>query len=343
MKHLLNTLYVTSEDVYLALDGENVVAKREGDILARYPLHTLQNIISFSYAGASPALMGECAERGIGLNFCTPRGRFLARTDGASIGNVLLRRQQYRIADDDAHSCLIAQAMIAGKIYNARWSLERAVRDHKPRVDEAAIQNAIDILKRQLILAAEASRPDILRGIEGVAAAAYFGVLGQLFLRDPEAFSFDGRNRRPPLDRVNAMLSFSYSLLTSECASALAAAGLDAYVGFLHSDRPGRTSLALDLMEELRPVMADRFVVTAVNNRIVSPSDFVTEESGAVRMKDDARKRFLAAWQDRKKESISHPFLQEKMPWGLVPHIQAMLLARHLRGDLDAYPPFLWK
>lgn len=343
MKHLLNTLYVTSEDVFLALDGENVVAKRGGDILARYPLHTLQNIISFSYAGASPALMGECADRGIGLNFCTPRGRFLARTDGASIGNVLLRRQQYRIADDDTRSCLIARTMIAGKIYNARWSLERALRDHRPRTDETSIQNAIDILKKQLVLAAEAFEPDALRGIEGVAAAAYFGVFGQLFLRDPEAFFFEGRNRRSPLDRVNAMLSFSYSLLTSECASALAASGLDAYVGFLHSDRPGRSSLALDLMEELRPVMADRLVVTLVNNRIISPSDFVTEESGAVRMKNDARKRFLAAWQDRKQEMISHPFLQEKMPWGLVPHIQAMLLARHLRGDLDAYPPFLWK
>ena len=343
MKHLLNTLFVTSENVYLALDGENVVARRENDSVARYPLHTLQNIISFSYLGASPALMGECAERGIGLNFCTPRGKFLARTDGASIGNVLLRRRQYRIADDEGQSCLIARAMISGKIYNARWSLERTLRDHRMRVDEAEIQNAVNVLKRQLAAAAETAALDTLRGIEGVAAAAYFGVFGEMILRDKEAFEFRDRNRRPPLDRVNAMLSFAYSLLTSECASALSAAGLDAYVGFMHCDRPGRTSLALDLMEELRPVMADRFVITLINNRVISPTDFIFEEAGAVRLGDDGRKRFLSAWQERKKETIIHPFLQEKLAWGLVPHIQAMLLARYLRDDLDAYPPFLWK
>ena len=343
MKHLLNTLYVTSEDVYLALEGENVVAKREGDALARYPLHTLQSIVTFSYFGASPALMGACAERGIGLNFCTPHGKFLARTDGASIGNVLLRRQQYRVADDEAQSCLIARAMIAGKVFNARWSLERTLRDHRMRVDEAALQNAIGILKQQLAAAVETVSLDTLRGVEGVAAAAYFGVFDQMILRDPEAFSFEVRTRRPPLDRVNAMLSFAYSLLTSECASALAAAGLDAYVGFMHQDRPGRTSLALDLMEELRPILADRFVLTLINNRVITPSDFVIEETGAVRLVDDGRKRFLAAWQERKKETIIHPFLQEKLARGLIPHIQAMLLARFLRGDVDAYPPFLWK
>ena len=343
MRHLLNTLYVTSEDVYLTLEGENVVAKRGNETLSRYPLHTLQNIVTFSYSGASSALMGKCAEQGIGLSFVTPRGKFLARTDGASVGNVLLRRQQYRIADDEVSSCFIARAMIVGKIYNARWSLERTLRDHALRVAEAKIRNAIDILKRQLSAAAETVSLDSLRGVEGVAAAAYFGVFDQMILRDHEAFFFVERNRRPPLDRVNAMLSFAYSLLTNECASALAAAGLDAYVGFLHQDRPGRTSLALDLMEELRPIMADRFVLTAINNRIVTPTDFIVEETGAVRLKEEGRKRFLAAWQERKKETIVHPFLQEKLAWGLVPHMQSMLLARHLRGDLDAYPPFLWK
>ena len=343
MKHLLNTLYVTSEDVYLSLEGENVVARRDSEILARYPLHTLQNIVMFSYSGASPALMGTCANKGIGLNFSTPRGKFLARTEGASFGNVLLRRQQYRVADDEKKSCLIARTMIAGKIYNARWSMERTLRDHRMRVEETVFENAIEILKRQISMAVETQSLDTLRGIEGVAASAYFGAFNQMILRDQEAFSFKGRNRRPPLDRVNAMLSFAYSLLTSECASALSAAGLDAYVGFMHRDRPGRTSLALDLMEELRPIMADRFVLTAINNRVISPSDFVEEEAGAVRLTNDGRKRFLAAWQERKKETIVHPFLKEKMAWGLVPHIQAMLLARHLRDDLDAYPPFLWK
>lgn len=343
MKHLLNTLFVTSEDVYLSLEGENVVANREKAVVARYPLHTLQSIVTFSYAGASPALMGACAERNIGLAFCTPRGKFLARTAGISGGNVLLRRQQYRVADDPIHSCLVARNMIIGKLYNARWSLERTLRDHRPRVDEAAFRNAVEILKRQMSAAAEERDLDSLRGLEGVGASAYFGVFDQMILRNKEAFFFHGRNRRPPLDNVNALLSFTYSLLTNDCAAVLESVGLDAYVGFLHQDRPGRKSLALDLMEELRPAMADRFVLTLINNRVVSPSDFHQEESGAVRITDEARRTLLKAWQERKQETITHPYLQEKMAWGLVPYIQALLLARYLREDMDAYPPFLWK
>lgn len=343
MKHLLNTLFVTSEDVYLSLDGENVVANRDKTVAARYPLHTLQNIVTFSYAGASPALMGACAERGIGLAFCTPRGRFLARTAGIFGGNVLLRREQYRLADDEDKSCIVARSMIAGKLYNSRWSLERTLRDHRLRVCEEDFRNAIDILKRQAYAASESDSLDSLRGAEGVGAAAYFGVFDQMILRNKEDFRFNGRNRRPPLDNVNAMLSFAYSLLVNDCASALESVGLDAYVGFLHRDRPGRRSLALDLMEELRPVMADRFVLTAINNRVAAPEDFTKEESGAVRMNDDGRKRFIKAWQERKQETITHPFLGDKMVWGLVPYVQALLLARYLRGDLDAYPPFLWK
>lgn len=343
MKHLLNTLFVTSEDVYLTLDGENVVANRDKTSVARYPLHTLQSIVTFSYSGASPALMGACAERGIGLAFCTPRGKFLARTVGITNGNVLLRRQQYRVADDPAQSCRVARCMIAGKLYNARWSLERTVRDHRPRIDERDFANAIQIIKQQLALTLEEPQLDSLRGIEGVAAAAYFGVFDQMILRSKEDFFFHGRNRRPPLDNVNAMLSFAYDLLAHDCASALESVGLDAYVGFLHRDRPGRRSLALDLMEELRPAFADRFVLTAINNRIVTPDDFRTEESGAVRMEEEGRRRFLKAWQERKQETIQHPFLQEKIAWGLVPYVQALLLARYLRGDVDAYPPFLWK
>lgn len=343
MKHLLNTLYVTSEDVYLTLDGENVVANRDKEQVARYPLHTLQGIVSFSYAGASPALMGACANRDINITFCTPNGRFLARTAGIAHGNVLLRREQYRVADDPTRSCYIAKNMIFGKLYNARWSMERMLRDHKMRVDEAKFRNAIDIIKGLMPQVTEEISIDSLRGLEGVGASAYFGVFDDMILRDKDSFSFHGRNRRPPLDNVNAMLSFAYSLLTSDCASALEGVGLDAYVGFMHTDRPGRKSLALDLMEELRPCVADRFVLTAINNRVVSPNDFEKTESGAVLMKDDGRKKFLKAWQERKKENITHPFLQDKMEWGLVPHIQALLLARYLRGDLDEYPPFLWK
>lgn len=343
MRHLLNTLFVTSEDAYLSLEGENVLVNRDKTVAARFPLHNLQTIVSFSYAGASPALMGACAERDVGLCFCTPRGKFLARTAGISQGNVLLRRHQYRCADDPAKSCRIARSMIFGKVYNARWSLERTRRDHKLRIDESAFANVCTIHKDLLPLILEASDPESLRGLEGAAANAYFGIFDQMILRQKEDFFFTGRNRRPPLDNVNAMLSFAYSLLANDCASALESVGLDAYVGFLHRDRPGRTSLALDLMEEFRPCMADRFVLTAINNRLLCAADFEKSEGGAVRMRDEGRRKFLKYWQERKQEIISHPYLEEKIPWGLVPYVQALLLARYLRGDLDEYPPFLWK
>ena len=343
MKQLLNTLFVTSEDVYLSLDGENVVANRDKQAVARYPLHTLQSIVSFSYSGASPALMGACAEKGIGLAFCTPRGRFLARVCGENSGNVLLRRKQYRVADDPEGSCRIARNMIFGKLHNARWSIERTRRDHGMRVDGEALCRASQDLQRLLPQVAEVTNADTLRGLEGVGAAAYFGVFDEMILNRKEAFFFHGRNRRPALDRVNAMLSFAYSLLAHDCASALEAVGLDAYVGFLHTDRPGRDSLALDLMEELRPCMADRFVLTTINNRMLRPEDFQTQSSGAVLLTDDGRRSFLKAWQEKKRETLTHPYLGEKLAWGMIPYVQALLLARHLRGDLDAYPPFLWK
>lgn len=343
MRKLLNTLFVTSEDVFLSLDGENVVANREKQAVARYPLHTLQGIVSFSYAGASPALMGACAQRDVDMVFCTPHGRFLARTSGITGGNVLLRREQYRIADDTARSCEIARNVIFGKIHNARWSIERTLRDHGERVNDGKFRQAISIMKSQLSRASAEKDLDELRGVEGVAAKAYFDVFDDMLLRNKESFFFHGRSRRPPLDRVNAMLSFAYSLLASDCASALESVGLDAYVGFMHRDRPGRRSLSLDLMEELRPCFADRFVLKMVNNRMIEPSDFEESGSGAIFMTDKARKTFLKAWQERKQEVLMHPFLQEKLPWGLVPYMQALLLARHIRGDLDAYPPFLWK
>lgn len=343
MRHLLNTLFVTSEDVYLSLDGENVVANRAGETVARYPLHTLQSIVSFSYAGASPALMGKCVQQEIGLAFCSPRGRFLARVSGQMHGNVLLRRMQYRAADDPSQSCRIARNMIFGKVYNARWSIERTKRDHALRVDGGRLGTVSSQLQALLPQIAEETSPDSLRGLEGSGASAYFSVLDEMILQGKDTFYFHGRSRRPPLDAFNALLSFAYSLLTHDCASALESVGLDAYVGYLHADRPGRESLALDLMEELRPCFADRFVLTMVNNRVIKPTDFEFRESGAVFLTDSARRTFLQKWQERKRETITHPFLEEKLPWGLVPYIQSMVLARYLRGDLEEYPPFLWK
>ena len=343
MRRLLNTLFVTSEDVYLALDGENVVVRRDREELGRFPLHNLEGILCFSYAGASPALMGACVRRNIALSLCTPGGRFLARAAGITNGNVLLRREQYRLADDLAASCRIAKYMIWGKLFNGRWSIERTKRDHKLRIDEEKFRNASAAIYDLMPQVMQAESLDSLRGLEGAAATLYFNVLDDMILRNKERFYFHGRNRRPPTDAVNAMLSFAYSLLAGDCASALESVGLDAYVGFMHRDRPGRTSLALDIMEELRPCMADRFVLTLINNKVMGPDDFETAESGAVAMTDDGRRKFLRSWQERKQEVITHPYLQEKLPWGLVPYMQALLLARHLRADLDAYPPFLWK
>lgn len=343
MRQLLNTLFITSPDIYLSLDGENVVANREKEVLARYPLHTLTSILSFAYPGASPALMGACAKRNISLAFCTPRGRFLARVCGESSGNVLLRRAQYRMADEPEASCRIARNMIFGKIHNARWSIARTKRDHALRVDVPRLNLAIDQLKALLPQVLTQVDLDALRGLEGAGATIYFGIFPHLILGDSALFTFSGRNRRPPLDPVNALLSFAYSLLASDCASALEGVGLDSYVGFLHRDRPGRTSLALDLMEELRPCMADRFVLTCINNRMFQSKDFVFQESGAVLLSEDARRAFLQRWQERKRDVITHPYLEEKIPWGLVPWVQALLLSRFLRDDLDAYPPFLWR
>lgn len=343
MRHLLNTLFVTSEDIYLSLDGENVVASRDRQEAARYPLHTLSCIVTFSYAGASPALMGACARRDVSLTFCTPRGRFLARACGESSGNVLLRRAQYRAADDPGPCCRLARGMVFGKVYNARWSIERTRRDHSLRVDGGALAAASAQLKDLLPQVADETSLDSLRGLEGAAATVYFGVFDQLILGEKPLFAFGTRNRRPPQDPVNALLSFAYSLLTNDCASALESVGLDAYAGFLHRDRPGRTSLALDLMEELRPCLADRFVLTLINDRMVGKGGFDFRENGAVFLNDAGRRAFLKHWQERKREPITHPYLKEKLPWGLVPYIQALLLSRALRGDLDGYPPFLWK
>lgn len=343
MKRLLNTLFVTSEDVYLSLQEENVVAQKDKKIISRYPLHTLQNIVSFSYLGASPALMGACAERDIGLSFCTPQGKFQARVVGLRHGNILLRKEQYRVYENPEGSCLITRNMIFGKLYNAKWSLQRAIRDHRDRLNLPVIQNSINIITNQMHNAKDETDLERLRGIEGVGASAYFGAFDELILRNKDYFFFRNRSRRPPLDAVNAMLSFTYSILANECASALEAVGLDSYSGFLHRDKPGRKSLSLDIMEELRTCLADRFVITLINNRVIDSDDFDKMETGAVLLNNLGRKKFLKAWQERKTDTIIHPFLQEKIQWGMVPYVQALLLARYLRGDLDGYPPFLWK
>lgn len=343
MKKLLNTLYVTTPDTYLSKDGENIVIRLEDKILARYPMHNLEAVCTFGYAGVSPALMGACAERGVDLAFMTRSGRFLGRVVGESKGNVVLRKEQYRISDDERRSALMARNMIVGKLFNMKWVLERATRDYALRLDIEPLKQVSASLTESMKLARQIESLEVLRGVEGAAAVQYNRVFDQLILQQKEAFFFRGRSKRPPLDNVNALLSFAYSLLANEMRAALEAAGLDAYVGFLHRDRPGRASLALDLMEELRSVYADRLMLTLINKKIVSPEGFTRKENGAVLMDDETRKKVIKAWQDRKQEKVIHPFLKESISWGLVPYVQAMLLARTIRGDLDEYPPFLWK
>ena len=343
MKKLLNTLFILSDDVYLSLDGETVKVTYPDGTHKSVPSHILESIVSFSYKGASPALMGECSEKGIQLSFYSPKGAFLASVANTTKGNVYLRREQYRLADQDAEKLSISKNLIIGKLYNEKYVLLRCARDHGLRVDEEKLRNAAGNITRYMKDAGKTTDINSLRGIEGNAAAEYFQVFDEMILQNEEAFRFSGRNRRPPVDRTNALLSLAYSLLANDCGAALYGAGLDPYVGFMHVDRPGRKSLALDLEEELRSNYADRFVLTLINNRIILPGDFIEKDNGAVFLTDDGRKKFFSEWQKRKKTVINHPFLNEKMEWGLVPHVQAMLLARFIRGDLEQYPPFFWK
>ena len=343
MRILQNILYVLTPGLFLRLDGENIVLLKENEEQKRVPLHNLEGIIVFGHMAVSSALLGACVQRQIAVTFLTTNGRFLARVVGENTGNVLLRRTQYRTADDLQASAAIGASFVLGKLFNCRWVVERAGRDHALRLDTEKLKRVSSSLMESMASLRLAQTLEEVRGIEGEAAVRYFSVFDDLILQQKEEFVFHGRSRRPPMDKVNALLSFVYTLLAHDASAALSSAGLDPYVGFLHRDRPGRTSLALDLMEELRSVMADRFVLTLINNRQVNGEDFQEQEDGAVQMGDDARKTVLAAWQKRKQETITHPFLKEKMEWGLVPYAQAMLLARYLRGDLDAYPPFMWK
>jgi len=342
VKKHLNTLFVTTQGAYLAKDGETVAVRIEGETVLRIPLHTLESIVCFGNVGCSPFLMGACGERKVGLSFLTENGRFMARIQGPTSGNVLLRREQYRRADDPGFSAQVAVACLLGKVANCRTVLLRTLRDHGDKVDASAVQGAIDHLTASLRRLQSGLTLEEIRGVEGDAAHIYFGVFDHLIVRDKDHFFMRQRSRRPPLDRINCLLSFLYTLLVNDIRSAIEAVGLDPVVGYLHRDRPGRAGLALDLMEEFRP-MADRLAVSLVNLGQMQRDDFVISDGGAVRMSDAARKTLLVAYQKRKQDEMMHPFVEEKMSLGLFLHIQALLFARYLRGELDGYPPVIWK
>lgn len=346
MRRLLNIVYVTTESAWLRKDGANLVVEVEGAERARAPLHLLEGIVAFSYLGCSPALMFACAEAGVAMSFLDPRGRFLARVEGPRGGNVLLRRAQHRRADDPPQALAIARAIVAAKTANQRMVLLRGLRDHGDKFApdrRAELERICTRLADVARLAHHAPDIETARGREGEAAALYFAAFDALILADKPAFAFTTRSRRPPLDRINALLSFLYAMLGHDCRAALESHGLDPQIGFLHADRPGRAGLALDVMEELRPVLADRLALSLVNRNQLKADDFILEEAGAVRLTDDARKRVLVAWQERKREEARHPFFNETAPIGLFAHLQAQLLARHLRGELDGYPALIWK
>ena len=343
MSRLLNTLYVTTPESYLAREGENILIKVKDEIRFRVPVHNLEGIVCFGYTGASPSAMHLCCERGVGLSFLTENGKFLARVSGEVSGNVLLRRKQYRWADDEGTKLRLAKRFVEAKIHNSRRVLQRAIRDHENLIQNQHIGNTIDRMNGMIGKVENVLSVDEVRGVEGEAASAYFSCFDSLIMNQKEHFTFSERIKRPPTDYVNALLSFIYTLLAHECASALESVGLDPQVGYLHTDRPGRKSLALDLMEELRPYLADRMVLSLINRKQVSENGFVKRENGAVLMNDDTRKEVLVSWQNRKREEIIHPFLGEKILVGLIPYVQSMQLSRNIRGDLDDYPPFLWK
>jgi len=334
MKQLLNTLYVTTQGAYLARDGETVAVRVEHETKLRVPIHTLGNIVCFGNVSCSPFLMGLCGERGVAVAFLTEHGQFLGRVEGPVSGNVRLRREQYRWADREDRAARVAGAVVMGKIANCRTVLQRALRDYPGGTGAADLEFAVLRLGRLVETVSASEKVDAIRGHEGEAARVYFGVFDHLITASKEEFLFHGRNRRPPLDNMNALLSFVYTLLTHDVTAALEGVGLDPAVGFLHRDRPGRPGLGLDLVEELRPVIADRLALSLVNRRQVQGGGFRRTESGGVVMDDDTRKEVLVAYQKRKKEEIQHPFLQERVAFGLVPHIQALLLARFVRGDL---------
>lgn len=343
MKQHLNTLFVTTQGAYLGKEGEAVVVRVDHASKLRVPVINLGGIMCFGQVSLSPALMALCARSDVAVTFLTEHGRFLARVSGFSPGNVLLRREQYRAADDPIRCRAIVRNIVAAKIANGRTTLLRAVRDYPNAPGRSALEDAAARLARYSSQARVAASTDQARGIEGDSAATYFGVFGHLLTAQQESFALRARSRRPPLDPINALLSFLYTLLAHDARAACEACGLDAAVGFLHRDRPGRPGLALDLMEEFRSFLADRLALSLINRQQIRGSGFETTESGGVVMNDATRKTVLTAYQERKQETLTHPFLGEKTTAGLLVHLQARLLARYLRGDLDAYPPFIWK
>ena len=338
MRKLLNTLYVTTPEAYLSKDGLNVVITVKQEEVFRIPIINIEGIVTFGYMGASPGLMKLCVDNNVSLTFLSPQGKFIARVQGPTRGNVLLRTEQYRLSENEDFTLHISKLFIGGKIQNYRNILRRYERDYGSNDEIAAAVQALEVRKRDLNRVQDLNQ---LRGIEGDAASVYFDVFPFLILNQKADFPFNGRNRRPPKDAVNAMLSFVYTLIANDVAAALETVGLDPYVGFLHALRPGRTSLALDVMEELRAYFGDRLVLSLINRRQVSAKDFLFQGDESVIMTDSCRKVLLTAGQARKKEMIVHPYLNEKIPIGLVPYVQSMLLARYLRGDLDDYPVFL--
>jgi len=343
MRKLLNTLHVMTQGAYLHRDGETISIKIDQEVKMRVPVHTLESLVCWGQVSCSPPVLGLCCERGIGVSFLGAQGKFLARVNGPVSGNVLLRRQQYRMADDVHAALSIVQIIVAAKIANSRVVLLRAARESNDPSNEQTLRNAANLLAHAGTEAAQAPSVDEARGHEGLAGQAYFGAFDAMITGDRDAFHFDGRSRRPPMDCVNALLSFVYALLRHDIESALESVGLDPAVGFLHTDRPGRPSLALDLMEELRSVLADRLVLTLINRRQLQAKGFTRQEGGGILMDDATRKMVVAAWQLRKQDEIEHPYLKERIPMGLVPYAQALLLARHIRGGLDAYPAFFWR
>ena len=340
MRKLLNTLYVTTPDAYLSKDGMNIVVSVNQDEVFRIPSINIEGIVTYGYAGASPGAMKLCCDNGISLTFLTPNGKFIDRIQGPTKGNVLLRKSQYALSDNRQWALHVSSLIIAAKIQNYRSILRRFIRDYGESYE---IAEAINILEYNKILALEAKGNEQLMGYEGIASSAYFNVFPHLLLKQKDSFPFDGRNRRPPKDAINAMLSFAYTLIANDITSALETVGLDPYVGFLHTLRPGRPSLALDLMEEFRAYLGDRFVISLINKRQITPNDFLSQGDNGIVMTDQGKKQFITAWQSRKKETIIHPYLNEKVEIGLLPHVQAMLMARYIREDIDDYPVFLVK
>lgn len=342
MSSLLNTLYVTTEGAQLYKDHETVVVKVEGTKKLQVPLLHLSSVVCMGPIYVSPELMAACCQSGIHIAFFSITGRFQSRVEGMPGGNVLLRREQHRAADDVARSLRLARAMVLGKLSGGRQFLLHARRDASEERKEA-LEFAANRLAIHIAELARAETVDSLRGLEGIAAKDYFSVFDLLIKRTEPELRFGGRSRRPPRDPVNALLSFGYALLSQDCAGALAGVGLDPAVGYLHEERPGRLSLALDMMEELRCPVVDRLVLALLNRGQLDPADFVSDEGGGWKLQDEARKRFLVAYQEAKQVDVLHPLLEQRIPWGRVPHVQAQLLARALRGDLDDYPPFVFR